>query len=60
MSNLSYRQPIIAVPPSRLLRLDFCGHETYVTSVSFYGEKRDRLITGSYDEMAKVQWRSSG
>lgn len=55
MSNLAYRQPIVNLPPNRLLVRAILGHESFVTSVAFFGEKYDRVISGSYDELAKVR-----
>lgn len=55
MSNLSYHQPRVPLAPSRLLLRTLSGHKSYVTSVSFFGPQCDRLITGSYDEVAKVR-----
>ena len=55
MSNLSYHQPRVPIPPSRLLLRTISGHKSYVTSVSFFGPQYDRIITGSYDEVSKVR-----
>ena len=54
MSNLSYHQPKMPPRPNRLLLRNISGHQSYVTSVAFFGPLRDRIITGSYDELAKV------
>lgn len=56
MSNLAYRQPNVPLvnPPRRWLLSEILGHESYVTSVVFFGEQYDRVVSGSYDEVAKV------
>lgn len=55
MSNLSYHQPRVPLAPNRLLLRTISGHKSYVSSVAFLGTRCDQLITGSYDEMAKVE-----
>lgn len=55
MANLSYRQPKMPLAnPPRWLVSEIFGHESYVTSVTFFGENYDRIVSGSYDEVAKV------
>lgn len=54
MSNLSYHQPSVPLGPNKLLLRTISGHKSYVTSVAFFGPLCDRIITGSYDELAKV------
>lgn len=55
MSNLSYHQPKVKLARSGLLVRTISGHDSYVTSVAFFGPLCDRIITGSYDELAKVR-----
>lgn len=55
MSNLSYHQPKVKLAHNGLLVRTISGHESYVTSVAFFGPLCDRIITGSYDELAKVR-----
>lgn len=54
MSNLSYHQPKVELGPTKLLVRTIYAHQSYVSSVAFFGPQCDRLITGSYDETAKV------
>lgn len=54
MSNASYHQPRVELEPTKLLVRTIYAHQGYVSSVAFFGPHCDRLITGSYDETAKV------
>ncbi|CBN78813.2 WD repeat-containing protein (Partial), partial [Ectocarpus siliculosus] len=54
MSNLSYHQPKVELKPTRLLARTIYAHHSYVSSVAFFGSQCDRLLTGSYDETAKL------
>eukprot|EP00903_Cladosiphon_okamuranus_P007698 g7460.t1 len=54
MSNTSYHQPRIEIEPTKLLARTIYAHTGYVSSVAFFGPQCDRLITGSYDETAKL------
>lgn len=54
MSNASYHQPRLDIEPTKLLARTIYAHTGYVSSVAFFGTQCDRLITGSYDETAKV------
>jgi len=58
MSNISYTQRRTDIEPSKvrsqyLIRTVY-AHSSYVSSVAFFGTQYDRVITGSYDETAKV------